>query len=410
MSQIPSGISQTAYLNWLSQTQAAQQYNSQQGTNQLVSQAQTGYDQYREDANNRYLDILQGLGVTRDRVMNDVNQFGTGRQNQINSDFDSNLKSSLGDSVAGGFYSPGARASIRNQNSTQRQLALGNAQDQTLQNKANYDTSLSNNIFGFMERRQDIPPNYNYLNQLGQQLGQNGGFGGAIGLNAAPTSPMGSGQVGAPVGSRPSIMPQYTGRMAMPTLQAAPAQKSNASPQMLTPSQQQSFDLLSQGYQSMGNNNYVRPGSGIGGNGLLPSQYLSGPPLPGTRMLTGQPIYSQGFQAQQTNYLGGLQGGGYQQPPYQGQYGVGQQQGGAQRFPSPGQQLAPNAFNQNMNFFAPGRNAYMAPAAYQQQSPFGEMQYDGGKSPYVMDGILGGQNPNAGFPMNYLAAMTRPQY
>lgn len=429
-----------ALANYQSQMAA---WQAQQGNNQnnVFMQLLQNANQQQNNAFNanqsRYNDSFQELVGNRNAQLSNLAGFG-----QSMLDTDKNNFNSANARLAQRGLSAGTQAltnvGVYNDNLHQTKDLLTQRLNDTLQNTMQPITNLQ------ASRNDNYPNLSNVYGQLGQYgagggnigSGGFGGFGGVGGLSAgAMPGAAGPGQTvqntpgvqppPAPVGSGFGQLGSFSGprfQSGPPTLQRFGP--TNPGPQKDTQTSvdnqnnpynpwNQTQGMLNQGYQTLGNNNYVRPGSGIGGNGLLASQYVSGPPPYGTSVQQGRaqflptapapdPLLRQlaiGRLAQGPyGYGAGLPGS---QQPYQNSYQPQQGQ------PSLGYNQGFNAYT---NALGPTRNDYQVPTSYQQQSPFGEMQYGGGKSPYVMDGVLGGQNPNAGMPMSYLSALTRPQY
>lgn len=229
MTQMPNlyDPAQLAYLNWMarnqhSQQQAAMFAQSQQQNQQnaLSQEYQRAMDLANEKNETRYLDILSGRYGTRDRLINQINEYGQSMIGDANERYKQQAGAATQDAYARGFGgSPSVLAAGRNQAERSRDMQLNRINDQILQQRVGVDANQSEAMHAFMERKNEVAPDLNQLIGLQRQLGQGGSpFGSYAGgyqqgnqspLGAGPYQPSyggyspGTGGVSLPGGGRP---------------------------------------------------------------------------------------------------------------------------------------------------------------------------------------------------------------
>ncbi len=170
------------YAQW--QAQQAQQkaaveqtQASQDRADKLSAEYQKKIDEANQKNESRYLDILAGRTDTKNRVLGDLKDYG---QSQINDATDRNnaLKSQMNANIySRGFGgSPSMLNSAGRSASTALTRDLRGIQDDIINRRVNTDSSQSNGIYDFMERRNDVPPDLNQLISLQQGLGRSGPY------------------------------------------------------------------------------------------------------------------------------------------------------------------------------------------------------------------------------------------
>lgn len=179
------------------QQQALQQQamQAQQGqANNVSMEYQKKVDQANQANKDRYNDILSGRENTRKDIVNQLDSYG---QSQINDATDRNK--ALGSQMNANIYSRGFGGSPSMLNSAARSTNnalnrdLNQINDNIINRRTSADASLSDQLYNFMERRNDVPPDLSQLIALQQGLGRSspmlgapsGGFAGAV---PAPSS------------------------------------------------------------------------------------------------------------------------------------------------------------------------------------------------------------------------------
>lgn len=303
MSQMPSPDLINYYYNlqnWQNQQgqQAATQNN--QLFVRMLQDAQRQQAEAKQANESRYQDILSDRVNTAGRVMGDVDAYGK----SLYDDAARASKERTGASTAslsdlGYMGSPSMRNALKTTNSRADLTDLNRVRDNLLQARSGADERTSNDIDNFMERRTDAYPNTSGLNSLASQYGQMGVVGGG---NAQAL--LGGGVLGGGFGAGGSGFQVTTSAPTMPRPPAPPAApKPLDNPNNPYNPWNQTLGMIQQGYQPMGNNNYMRPGSGSGGNGMVPNQVVSGPPPFGTNVQQGQAQF--GIPANALNTQGG---------------------------------------------------------------------------------------------------------
>lgn len=145
----------------------------------LLDDAQNRDFQARQSNESRYNDILELLGISRNKVLGDVEKFGESRRQQINRGFDTSLNNSLADLAQRGLSGTTIRGSLESGNQERRQQALTSLEDSLLGNRIAQERGTLGDITGVMERRTDAYPDTRGLTgALGQLSRYAAGSGG----------------------------------------------------------------------------------------------------------------------------------------------------------------------------------------------------------------------------------------
>lgn len=163
-----------------------------QGGVQVLSGGRQGggsmVDQYRRMLNRanraneqRYNQILGGYDALHGRVMGDIAQVGAQERADIDRSY-RNMGSDVYQRLVNrGFANSTIPATMRMGVERERLSARGRLASDLAQQRARYDTGITEGKLGVMERRTDLGPDYNQLIQLSQGLGRAGyGGGGAV--------------------------------------------------------------------------------------------------------------------------------------------------------------------------------------------------------------------------------------
>ncbi|MCC6972190.1 MAG: hypothetical protein IT434_18410, partial [Phycisphaerales bacterium] len=212
---MPAGINPIDYLNYLARLQAYQNQTSQQASQQqnqlmmqLINEAnakqQEAYDANAERRNQ----ILQGRTDTRNRILDQWNEFGDSLINDTNRGYQRNLDNSLAALNDTGLLHSTVNSSIRRQNERDRQDSMRRVKDQITGNYANADERLSNEIDAFNERIVDHYPDTGGLAGLAAQAGSvipSGGGAYASGTRRFGARSRGLGSGGGGYSSLPAV-------------------------------------------------------------------------------------------------------------------------------------------------------------------------------------------------------------
>jgi hypothetical protein len=163
--------------------------------NPLNSEYQRQMDAANQANENRYLDILQGYGVLRDRSLGSLQNYGAGQLADVDESYRQQTEASNADLISRGLRSStiaGAQGSAIND---RRLRTRANVQDDIINRQVNTDIGLTQGALGVMERRSDVPPDLNQLIALQQGVGQSGlGNAGFAGNMRVPPSLQPTGQ------------------------------------------------------------------------------------------------------------------------------------------------------------------------------------------------------------------------
>lgn len=192
----------------------AQQIFQQQQQQRLFDEFQQARDQANYANNERYQFGFDELGALRNRNMERIQTLGQQQLADTNRHFDVARDSSLMDLGSRGLRSSTIAPAVEQNVARERNDALRRVHDDITRQQIGTDASLTGGLTGFVERRNDVGPDFGQLGQLAQGLGQSGGqfsvpqFGGG----ARPPSIT----TGRPTGSGPQIatnpgMPQPGG-------------------------------------------------------------------------------------------------------------------------------------------------------------------------------------------------------
>ena len=155
------------------------------GGGTLADQYQRAMDAANAANEARYQQILGGYDDLRSRVMGDMKNVGTQESKDIDREYRNMGSDTYQRLVNRGFANSTIPATMQMGVTREKMASQARLESQLAQQRANYDTSISQGKMGVMERRTDQAPDYNQMLQLSQQLGQSGyGSGGPRMLGA----------------------------------------------------------------------------------------------------------------------------------------------------------------------------------------------------------------------------------
>lgn len=196
MQQYANQLAQWQYEQQMAQWQASQQQYAQQQerSDTLSREYQKKLDEANQKNESRYQDILAGRYGTRDRVLNDLKDYGKSQIDDANDRYKSVHSQMQANIYSRGFGgSPSMLNSAQRSAENSRDRELNRINDDIITRRTQADASQSDSLYGFMERRNDVPPDLNQLIQLQQGLGRSGpylnppgGYGGGYGGNYQP--------------------------------------------------------------------------------------------------------------------------------------------------------------------------------------------------------------------------------
>lgn len=150
-----------------------------------------GYQRALDEANaaneRRYQEILGGYDALHGRVMGDLAGVGQQQTADINRSYRNAGSRTNNQLVQRGFGNSSLISTMQQGNMRERSEAQRRLQEGLLQQRAGYDTRISQGKLGVMERRTDLGPDPNQMIKLMQGMGRGGvGMGGVggIGYNA----------------------------------------------------------------------------------------------------------------------------------------------------------------------------------------------------------------------------------
>lgn len=165
------------------------------GGGTLADQYQRAMDAANAANEARYQQILGGYDELRARVMGDMEKVGTQESKDIDREYRNMGSDTYQRLVNRGFANSTIPATMQMGVTREKMASQARLESQLAQQRANYDTSISQGKMGVMERRTDQAPDYNQMLQLSQQLGQSG-------YGSGPRT------LGAPIGIPPQAYQQ----------------------------------------------------------------------------------------------------------------------------------------------------------------------------------------------------------
>lgn len=146
----------------------------QAGGGSLVDQYRNMLNKANRANEQRYNQILGGYDALHGRVMGDIAQVGAQERADIDRSY-RNMGSDVYQRLVNrGFANSTIPATMRMGVERERLSARGRLASDLAQQRARYDTGITEGKLGVMERRTDLGPDYNQLIQLGQNLGRAG--------------------------------------------------------------------------------------------------------------------------------------------------------------------------------------------------------------------------------------------
>lgn len=146
------------------------------GPRQTLAQSyQSALDRANQANEQRYQQILAGYDQLGGRVMSDLRNVGQQERADINRNYQG-MKSDVYNSLVNrGFGNGSLGATMRYGVERERAAAQGRLNDRMLQQRAGFDTNITQGRLGVMERRTDLGPDMNQLIALSQGYGRGGG-------------------------------------------------------------------------------------------------------------------------------------------------------------------------------------------------------------------------------------------
>lgn len=159
----------------------------------IAGSYQAALDRANRANEQRYQQILAGYDALHGRVMGQLEGVGAAERGDIDREYrnaGSNVYSSL---VRRGFGNSSLAHTMQQGVSREKMAAVGRMNDRLAQQRAGYDTAISQGKFGVMERRYDNGPDINQMLALYQGLGRAGYAGGGA-------------RIGQPIGMMPGML------------------------------------------------------------------------------------------------------------------------------------------------------------------------------------------------------------
>ena len=241
---------------------------SNNALDRLLAAAQEEYDKYVNSVEGRYEEgkgllqdrekaAVEELTNLRDRTTEKLSGYGDAQRKKLEQDFQEQLRNTTNNLRAAGLAS--ISGAYENRNAFDLGLAKGLLDDRIVDREISNDASITGNLVdtkarlagdtvSFIERRTDVPPNYDQLAQLAMQFGLGnggrgfnnapmggtvGGYGGGGGRPVQGMAPtfMSPAQLGIPgwalMGGRPA-MPQSNTSNRYPSKPRGPSRQAVA--------------------------------------------------------------------------------------------------------------------------------------------------------------------------------------
>ncbi|MFH1724307.1 MAG: hypothetical protein ABII00_06760 [Elusimicrobiota bacterium] len=165
--------------------QAARAGGGVGGMGGLFGQFADAWQQARAANESRYGDILGQYGDMYKRVMANLQGLGEQERKNIGQRFTERTSDSMQDLVSRGLRGTTIAPSVKQGLAREQEGVLAQLAETLRREQIGYDTGLTGQKLGFMERRTDAYPDMNLLAQLATMLGRGGGGGGwGGGINA----------------------------------------------------------------------------------------------------------------------------------------------------------------------------------------------------------------------------------
>jgi hypothetical protein len=148
----------------------------------LINSVQGAQDASNKANNDRYNNILQGREALKNNVLAQVQGIGQQQKQDLQRQYDRNAASMDAGLINRGMANTTVRDTMNFGNERERNQAANRLQDELTRENVNYQTSLSEPEFQFMERRTDKGPDFGQYLGIAQAMGLGGvGYGGGGG-------------------------------------------------------------------------------------------------------------------------------------------------------------------------------------------------------------------------------------
>lgn len=257
--QAMAGIPPAALLNFLSRQNAYQSQQDRQSGNQqmqmLMEFLRQGRDANSEARNaneSRYGDILQLLGMNRERTLDGLENFGQSLTDDANKRWDVTRNNLLGDLAARGMPGSTRRAVAEGTATEGRGKELNRISDMLTDRRLSADERFTDKATGVMERRTDAYPDLSGVAGMAGQLGRLPmGRTNVSGIPATGTKPSSGAHAMGGIGIGPGANAPQAGHRAFgfsggfgnqatgaPIFRMPTAPTGPTGPQMMNPSEQ----------------------------------------------------------------------------------------------------------------------------------------------------------------------------
>jgi len=150
----------------------------------FASDYQRKFDEANAANEARYGQIMEGYGGLHDRVLGGIENLGQDQIAESRRAYDQSLASTNAQMATRGLAGTTVGASIKQGTDRGYQDAVRGIQESAQMRKAGADMSITTGKLGAIERREDIPPDFNNLMMLTQGMASGGygqGYGGGYG-------------------------------------------------------------------------------------------------------------------------------------------------------------------------------------------------------------------------------------
>lgn len=150
------------------------------GVSTPLSDWQAKFDEAKATNEQRYSDILKGYQERYKTSMDYLSNLGVSEGERIRTDSANALSKQQQQLAASGLWNSGNLAANIQGANKNMSLSLNDLAERIAREKGGVSAQLSGDTLGFMERREDLYPDYNLLAQLYERMGAAGGGSGSM--------------------------------------------------------------------------------------------------------------------------------------------------------------------------------------------------------------------------------------
>jgi len=141
---------------------------------QMINKAEQEQKEAKQANEQRYQDLVAGYKERLGNAMKGLEGYGTSARADLSESYAGAASANQQQLVNSGLSGSTVATTTRTGDARREQEALNRLNESINQQKLGYQTQLSGDLLGLVERKEDTYPNMNLLAQLGNQLGQSG--------------------------------------------------------------------------------------------------------------------------------------------------------------------------------------------------------------------------------------------